>query len=72
MVEIKWKIGKETGNKKIENPISVKASEVAEIVWEPTIPLVVEPFDKCEGLGRLAIMDSSVCVMVARITSIEY
>lgn len=72
MVEIKWKMGKETGGKKVESPISIKAGDVAEIVWEPVIPLVVEPFDKCEGLGRLAIMDSSVCVMVARITAIEY
>ena len=72
MVEIKWKMGKETGGKKLENPTFVKAGEVAEIVWEPQLPLVVEAFDKCEGLSRVGIMDSNVVCMIAKVTSVEY
>ncbi|ARF11950.1 elongation factor Tu EF-Tu-like protein [Klosneuvirus KNV1] len=72
LVEIKWKQGKETGGKKLENPASVKENEIAEIVWEPQAPFVVEAFDKCEGFGRVAIFDSSICVMMGRVISVEY
>jgi len=72
MTEIKWKLGKETGNKKAENPISLKAGDMGEVVFEPQQPFVVETFKNCEGLGRVAIMEGSQVVMLGKIVVVEY
>jgi elongation factor 1-alpha len=69
--EIKWKIGKETGGQKVTNPPFIKANEMAEVVFEPTQPLAVESFDKCEGLARVAMMDGNSAVMLGKITKVE-
>jgi len=72
MTEIKWKIGRETGNKKAENPVYLKASEMAEVVFEPQQPFVVETFKTCEGLGRVAIMEGNQVVMLGKIVAVVY
>jgi len=71
MVQIKWKIGKETGNKKVENPPHLKSNEMAEIVFEPQHPFVVDTFTACEGLGRVAIMEGASVVMLGKVTAVE-
>jgi elongation factor 1-alpha len=70
MTEIKWKIGKETGNKKAENPVNLKANEMAEVVFEPQQPFVVDTFKNCEGLGRVAIMEGGGVVMLGKIVEV--
>merc|ERR1711939_393098 len=40
IVALKWKMGKETGGKKMEDPHSLKSNEMAEIVMAPQQPLV--------------------------------
>jgi elongation factor 1-alpha len=70
MTEIKWKIGKETGNKKAENPNNLKANEMAEVVFEPQQPFVVDTFKNCEGLGRVAIMEGGGVVMLGKIVDV--
>jgi len=70
MTEIKWKIGKETGNKKAENPVNLKANEMAEVVFEPQQPFVVDTFKNCEGLGRVAIMEGGGVVMLGKIVDV--
>jgi len=70
MTKINWKIGKETGNAKLESPPSIKANEVAECVFEPTQPFVVDTFKSCEGLGRIAIMEGNTVVMLGKITAV--
>lgn len=71
LAAINWKMGKETGGQKVENPANVKANEVAELVLEPVQSLVVEPYDKCEGLGRVAIMEGNGVVMLGKVTKVE-
>jgi len=71
MTELKWKIGKETGNKKLENPPNLKANEMAEVSFEPQQPFVVDTFKNCEGLGRVAIMEGNGVVMLGKIISCE-
>jgi len=71
MSEIKWKIGKETGNKKAENPACLKANEMAEVCFEPQQPFVVDTFKNCEGLGRVAIMEGNGVVMLGKIVEVE-
>lgn len=71
MAEICWKIGKETGGSKAENPPNLKANEVAEVKFEPQQPFVVDSFKNCEGLGRVAIMEGNTVVMLGKVTKIE-
>jgi len=71
MTAINWKIGKETGGKKADNPANLKANEVAECVFEPQQPFVVDTFKSCEGLGRIAIMEGNTVVMLGKVTKSE-
>jgi len=69
MTEIKWKMGKETGGKKMEAPHSLKSNEVAEVVFAPCQPLVVDSFKNCEGLSRIAFLDGNSAVMLGKVTT---
>eukprot|EP01108_Squamamoeba_japonica_P008028 TRINITY_DN698_c0_g1_i1.p1 TRINITY_DN698_c0_g1~~TRINITY_DN698_c0_g1_i1.p1 ORF type:complete len:466 (+),score=208.78 TRINITY_DN698_c0_g1_i1:140-1537(+) len=71
MSKIDWKIGKETGGQKMEDPPMLKANEVAQCVFEPQQPFVVDSFKNCEGLGRIAIMEGNTVVMLGKITTVE-
>jgi len=62
-----WKIGKETGGKKLEEPHSLKSNEMAEITFTPQQPLVVDTFKSCEGLSRIAFLDGNGVVMLGKI-----
>jgi len=70
--KINWKIGKETGGQKAENPPHLKANEMAEVVFEPQQPFVAEAFSKCEGLGRVAIMEGASVVMLGKASAVEF
>jgi elongation factor 1-alpha len=72
MTKINWKVGKETGNAKVENPISLKSNEMAEVVFEPQQPFVVDSFKNCEGLGRVAIMEGASVIMLGKVTALEF
>ena len=68
VAEIVWKMGKETGGKKMESPHSLKSNEVAEVVFEPQQPLIVDSFKNCEGLSRIAFLDGNTAVMLGKVT----
>jgi elongation factor 1-alpha len=70
--KIIWKIGKETGGSKAENPAHLKANDMAEVVFEPQQPFVVENFGSCEGLGRIAIMEGASVVMLGKSSAVEF
>jgi elongation factor 1-alpha len=67
ITEMMWKIGKETGGKKLEEPHSLKSNEMAEIKFAPQQPLVVDTFKHCEGLSRIAFLDGNGVVMLGKI-----
>jgi len=69
MTVIKWKVGKETGGSKLENPPSLKANEMAECTFEPQQSFVVDTFKNCEGLGRVAIMEGNSVVMLGKVVT---
>lgn len=71
LTKIVWKIGKETGRKKLDDPHSLKANEAAECVFEPIQPLVVDSFDNCEGLSRIAFLDGNNAVMLGKVVKVE-
>ena len=57
------------GGKKLEEPHSLKANEMAEVVFEPVQPLVVDSFKNCEGLSRIAFLDGNTAVMLGKVVS---
>merc|ERR1711881_834833 len=66
---LKWKMGKETGGKKLEDPHSLKSNEMAQCAFQPQQPLVCDTFKNCEGLSRVAFMDGNGCVMLGKVVS---
>jgi len=72
MTKINWKIGKKTGNEKLDDPPFLERGESAEIVFEPQQPIYLEEFDTCDGLGRIAVMDSNQLVMLGKVTNVTY
>lgn len=70
LVEIKYKQNKKEG--KIENPSFVKANDSAELVFEPQGPFVVQSFNECEGLSRVAVLEGNGVVMIGKVISVEY
>jgi elongation factor 1-alpha len=72
MTQLDFKVGKETGGKKLEGPNSLKSNEVAQVVFEPVHPLVVDSFKNCEGLSRIAFLDGNTAVMLGKITKVEH
>uniref|UniRef100_A0A7S4GKQ8 Tr-type G domain-containing protein n=2 Tax=Sar TaxID=2698737 RepID=A0A7S4GKQ8_OXYMA len=66
---LNWKVGKETGGKKMPEPHSLKSNEMAEVVFSPMQPLVVDTFKNCEGLSRIAFLDGNGAVMLGKIVS---
>ena len=65
-------MGKKTGGIKDENPKFVEQGDQAEIVFRPKMPLFVDTFENCAGLGRIAVMDSNTLRMLGKITSVTY
>jgi len=72
MTKIMWKMGKKTGNEKLEDPPFLERGESAEIEFVPQQPIYLEDFDSCQGLGRIAVMDSNQLVMLGKVTSVKY
>jgi elongation factor 1-alpha len=68
LTSIVWKIGKETGGQKAEDPVSIKAGEMGACMFSPQQPFVVDAFKVCEGLGRVAIMEGNSVVMLGKAT----
>merc|ERR1712003_256654 len=71
MTKILWKMGKKTGGQKVENPPELSQYENAEVEFEPSQPLFVEPFETCAALGRIAVMDSNRLKMLGKVTSTQ-
>merc|ERR1712232_27724 len=68
MTKILWKQSKKTGNAKVDNPPALSQFENAEVEFEPTAPLFLEPFADCAALGRIAVMDSNRLKMLGKVT----
>merc|ERR1712167_409714 len=67
-----FKVGKETGGKKLEEPHSLKSNEMAQVEFVPQQPLVVDSFKNCEGLSRIAFLDGNTAVMLGKVTALKY
>merc|ERR1711977_569306 len=72
LVKINWKMGKETVGEYAEGATALKTNDAAEGVFEPQQPMVVDSFDKCEGLSRIAFMDGNSAVMLGKVMGVNH
>jgi elongation factor 1-alpha len=45
---------------------------MAEVVFEPCQPLVVDHFKSCEGLSRIAFLDGNTAVMLGKVVAVSH
>ena len=72
MMQIHWKKGKKTGGVEVQDPEFLEKNEEAEVTFVPQMPLFLEKYEDCEGLGRVAAMDSNNLVMLGKVLDVEY
>ena len=72
MSKIFWKTGKKTGGEKLNEPPFLERGESAEIEFFPQQPIYLDSFESCQGLGRIAVMDSNTLVMLGKVMSVKY
>jgi elongation factor 1-alpha len=72
MTAINWKQSKKTGGEKVNSPPHLEQFEQAEVVFEPTAALYLDTFDRCQGLARIAVMDSNRLKMLGKVVGVEY
>eukprot|EP00658_Telonema_sp_P-2_P003065 TRINITY_DN11125_c0_g1_i1.p1 TRINITY_DN11125_c0_g1~~TRINITY_DN11125_c0_g1_i1.p1 ORF type:complete len:520 (+),score=156.22 TRINITY_DN11125_c0_g1_i1:203-1762(+) len=71
ITQILWRSHpKETGGQPVPGT-ELKPGDCAEVVLEPQVPLVVETYAECEGLGRIAFMDGSSPVMLGKVVAVN-
>jgi translation elongation factor EF-1alpha len=62
----------ERTKEKLEDPEFVKNHEAAEITFAPQSFLYLEPFDRSEGYGRVAGMESKTLVFMGKVLDVEF
>ena len=70
--KINKKMGKKTGGQWVEDPPHLEQNEAAEVVFVPQKPFVVESFENCEGLARLAVLEGGTVCMIGKVTNVEF
>mmetsp|Transcript_88281 Transcript_88281/g.285146 ORF Transcript_88281/g.285146 Transcript_88281/m.285146 type:complete len:160 (+) Transcript_88281:1-480(+) len=64
-------MGKETGDKKMEDLRSLKLNEVALGSLQPKQPMMCDIFKKCEGLFCVALTNANGVVLLGKVISCE-
>jgi len=72
LVEIMWRIGKDTNGQKVENPIEIKTGDMVQCRFVNMSPFVVDTFKNCENLSRIAFLDGSAPVMIGKIMEVDH
>ena len=68
---LKWKMGKETAGKKMEEPHALKSNDMAQCSFQPQQPLGCDTFKNCKGPSRVAFMDGTGVVMLGKMFTCE-
>lgn len=81
VTKIHWKVTKanqkemkskkELDNYKEMDAKFVQKGDMAEIEFEPQMPMVVQSIKDCEGLGRVAVLESNSLVMIGKVNACE-
>jgi elongation factor 1-alpha len=71
-VKVNWKMGKSTNNQKVTDATELAAGDMAEVVFEPQKPFVVEKFSSLESLGRIACFEGNGVIMLGKVSDVVY
>jgi len=71
LVQIQWRMGKDTGGEKTEGGVELKTNDAAGVIFKPQQPMVVDTFDNCEGLARIALLDGNSAVMLGKVQAVN-
>merc|ERR1712057_24704 len=71
VVQFNWRMGKDTAQEKVEGAVELKTNDSAEVVFVPQQPMVVDTFDNCEGLARIAFLDGNSAVMLGKVQAVN-
>merc|ERR1712216_497615 len=67
LVQIQWRQGKDTVGDKSEGGVELKTNDAAGVIMMPQQPMVVDTFENCEGLARIALLDGNSAVMLGKV-----
>jgi len=71
LTKIIWKMDKENGGKRLQDPQSLKSEETAECTFHVQQPLACDTIKTCEHLSRVAFMDGNGLVMLGKVTYVR-
>jgi len=71
LVEIRMRKGKETGGEEVQGAMELKTNDAAAAVFVPQQPMVVDTFENCEGLARIAFLDGNSAVMLGKVSNVN-
>merc|ERR1712166_1203030 len=71
LMAIRWRQGKDTGGEKADGGVELKTNDAAGVVFAPQQPMVVDTFDNCEGLARIALLDGNSAVMLGKVSAVN-
>merc|ERR1712166_353926 len=71
LMAIRWRQGKDTGGEKTDGGVELKTNDAAGAVFAPQQPIVVDTFDNCEGLARIAFLDGNSAVMLGKVSAVN-
>ena len=73
LMSINFKMGKKsTGGVKVEEPEFIEKGDMCELVFKPCRPFVVDNFQSCEGLSRVAMLEGSVVCMIGKVVKVNF
>merc|ERR1719163_2762691 len=71
LVKITWTMGKNTGGAKQDGGVELKTNDAAGVIMVPQQPMVVDTFERCEGLARIALLDGNSAVMLGKVGAVN-
>lgn len=69
LVRLEWRTGQD--RIQVPDPPELRPHDVAQVVFQLDQPLMVEPFSKCQALGRILVVEGNTEVMIGKIISVE-
>lgn len=67
LLDIKWKISKETGGRKVEGPQEPRPNDMALCTFQPLKPFLCDSFPSCSKLARILFVEHHQVMMLGKV-----
>ncbi|CAL1155048.1 unnamed protein product [Cladocopium goreaui] len=67
LLDIKWKISKETGGRKVEGPQKLRPNDMALCTFQPLKPFLCDSFGSCSKLARILFVEHHQVMMLGKV-----